>query len=395
MPTVTFEIPGSFNWSNEQVRRQTELEWTSQIHVMKASPLFKAELTVKKPKPKRKRRKPLRCKQYKPRLKCTACKVTMDPNGKFLTSQGGVFCRKCFNQHFFKCQVCQQYKSKVTTQSARNPRKCRRCAAVESHATLPTEPRRVRDVSWRRGPETKGQKFEIVKSARTFGIEIETATCRFVERLKGKTTFGAKYDATVTGREFDSPILCGDEGLQEVIDFCDHAKRRGWKVDRDCGLHLHIGMQDEDPNTVRRIAYAYMITYPTWITLIDPHRIDAQYTRIPRVNLTNLRHRSDFYRFCEEQNRYEFINIAAWPRHNTIEIRGLQGTLDKRLIANWIIAHTSFADFAANSTYDELDRLFLAPNTENQCWHNMKSKLGSAARYFGRTRVRNQRASTV
>jgi hypothetical protein len=103
-----------------------------------------------------------------------------------------------------------------------------------------------------------------------------------------------------------------------------------------------------------------------------------------------MRAASDFFRFCEDANRYEFINIAAWPQHNTIEIRGLQGTLDKRLITNWIIAHTSFADFAANSTYAELDRLFLAPSKENQCWHNIKKHLGTAARYFGRTRVKNQ-----
>ena len=243
-----------------------------------------------------------------------------------------------------------------------------------------------RDVSWGQGDRIHAIETALTGSARAFGIEIETATCRFAERLRNKTAFGAKYDATCTGREFVSPILGGDEGLQTVRDFCDHAKRRGWEVDSGCGVHIHLDMSQEDRATAKRIAVAYLLTYPTWAKLVDPKRLTNQYCMPPGHNAHYVQNHNDFGYLCGSCYRYEFINLAAYCRHGTIEIRGLEGSLDKVLITNWIKAHLAFTDFAASSDYQELNSLF--GGTEEDCWRNLKQHIGSTARYFGRVRAK-------
>lgn len=253
-------------------------------------------------------------------------------------------------------------------------------------STCTPRPMSTRAVRWSRGDRVHGSHFDLAGSARTFGVEIETAACRFAERMENRTVFGAKYDATCSGREFDSPILSGNEGLQVVRDFCDHAKRRGWTVDKGCGVHIHLGMQDEEIETVQRIAVAYLYTYPSWGKLVLPTRLMNEFCFPPSTSARALATHDDFRYYCSNANRYQFINLSAYIRHSTIEIRGLEGTLDKTLITNWLIAHLAFADFAASSTYEELETLF--GGTEETCWENLKKHIGSTTRYFGRVRTK-------
>jgi hypothetical protein len=241
------------------------------------------------------------------------------------------------------------------------------------------------DVRWREGDPVRGGEYTLTGSARTFGVEIETAQCNNVHKIEGKTVFGAKYDSTVTGREFVSPILGGDDGLQVVTDFCDHATRRGWGVDRECGIHVHLGMQDDDIETVQRIGYAFLLTYDNWVGLVAPWRRGNGWCGKHPYTLDDYRG-VVFRRHCETVSRYHFFNFNSYCYHKTIEIRGLQGTLDKTLISNWICALVRFADFAAKSCYNDLDAMF-RNKPEKTCWKALRKHIGPTARYWGRVRA--------
>jgi hypothetical protein len=242
------------------------------------------------------------------------------------------------------------------------------------------------DVRWFAGDPVRGDEFTLTGSNRTFGVEIETAQCNNAHKVEGKTVFGAKYDSTVTGREFDSPILSGDEGLQAVTNLCDHATRRGWGVDRECGIHVHLGMQDEnDIETVKRIGYAFLLTYDNWVGLVAPWRRGNGWCGKHPYTLDDYRG-VVFRRHCETVSRYHFFNFNSYCYHKTIEIRGLQGTLDKTLISNWICALVRFADFAAKSCYNDLDAMF-RNKPEKTCWKALRKHIGPTARYWGRVRA--------
>ena len=389
--------PDLINRRNFEIERFRELERIASIpkYAFVDNPTFVR--FNRKVHPKRK--KPLRLKKPRKVTRCSGCGVHMDPNGNLHSNtvvvsryggvRSGVYCNKCFKMRFFTCTRCQRTKN-IYRRDPKNKRLCRMCVhdliKTRHRSRRRTVPMNPRDVSWSQGNRIHAIETALTGSKRAFGIEIETATCPFVERLQHKTAFGAKYDATCTGREFVSPILGGDEGLQTVCDFCDHAKRRGWKVDDNCGVHIHLDMSQENHNTAQRIAVAYLLTYTSWAKLVDPRRLTNAYCMPPTPSAHYVQNHDDFEYLCNNSNRYEFINLSAFRRHRTIEIRGLEGSLDKALITNWIKAHLAFADFAATSSYQELNSLF--GGTEVERWHNLKQHIGSTARYFGRVRAK-------
>jgi len=321
-------------------------------------------------------------------IRCKRCTNVLDPNGQLHhISYGpatGYYCRACFFTHIaFKCRRCggAYLRAGMPERGESSTNLCPGCA--RRRATAPS----VRHVNWGRRDELAGTTFESIKSERRFGIEIETAQCNHVNRIRGKTPFGAKHDSTVTGKEFDSPILSGDEGLAVVSDFCDIAKRRRWAVNEDCGTHIHLDMRREGEDSLRAIAAGYFFTYPSWAKLVDPVRTYNDFCLQPDYCDRTMSNPTPFRQLAGETNRYTFINIAAYCRHRTFEIRGLEGTFDKNLLANWIISHLTFADFCATLTIEQVTRLF--NGTEKACWHNLKKHvLGDTARYFGRLRAK-------
>jgi hypothetical protein len=98
----------------------------------------------------------------------------------------------------------------------------------------------------------------------TFGIEIETAKApRQITRggyhhgaavtFNNAPTFNgtpwkAERDSSIRSTtsgsacEFVSPVLKGEEGLQNVIDFVAWMNEQGCKVNSSCGIHIHVGV---------------------------------------------------------------------------------------------------------------------------------------------------------
>lgn len=330
---------------------------------------------------KKKIRKPLRKKKVKSVPKCVHCGCLLDPNGKlYRTIRGSYACKKCFHRHYFTCVQCGHRHPKFTNQ---NSRFCRVCLRQRQQRQ---RPQNARDVSWGRnqlGFEPQG--FDDIGSPRRFGLEIETSKCPWVERIQNKTLFGCKYDATVSGREFDSPVLQGDAGLNVIRDFCDMARSRGWEVDNCCGTHLHIDLSNTIEQDQKRIALAYLRTYPVWVNMVAENRRTNSYCAAPVYTKSQILHYT-FYYLAYGTQRYFFVNLSSFIRHKTIEIRGLEGTLDKNLLVNWIKAHLRFTDTVTNCTFDEIDKLFHC--NEEQCWKNLQQMLGpQLSRYFGRVRA--------
>lgn len=283
-----------------------------------------------------KMRKPLRPKKRRQVCKCRECGHNLDMNGNILRYSGAAYCCKCWNKNFYKCLRCEG-----NYRRGRQTGPIRICTQCQENIDYNRSPRSTDNLSWRKGSDIEGTTFDMVGSKRAFGIEIETAKCDWAERLEGKTPFGCKYDSTVSGREFDSPILSGDEGLMTILDFCNLAKSRGWQVDDQCGTHIHLDMRNESNRQLKKVALAYLRTLPLWSALVKPHRLRNQYcTGIDYTVQQILDH--DFRVLASSTGRYHFINLFAYTRHQTIEIRGLEGSLERSVIANWIEAHLSF-----------------------------------------------------
>lgn len=230
--------------------------------------------------------------------------------------------------------------------------------------------------------------YEKVGSKRKFGVEIETASCDNYKELRGRTLFGVHTDGSISGLEFISPILYGDEGFQEIKDFCDFARDKGWTVNRECGLHIHLDMRDENNDSLMSIAAAYILSYGVWKSFVSASRAGNSYCHeTPYEESEICRYEGDFYRWADNQTRFSWFNVAAYAEHQSFEIRLMKGTIDPELICNWIAAHARFCDWASSKTRSEIRAAFGGHTIANSKWTKWKSIVGpELARYFGRMR---------
>ena len=253
-------------------------------------------------------------------------------------------CLDCFNDLFFACQDCGEIIDVDAVYFLNTTNLCYSCWSAHGR--------------WE--PEQICFPGEAKKlgSTRAFGVELETSDCSGYETLKDKTCFGAKQDGSIDGMEFVSPILKGDAGLAEVYKFCQFAKKLKFKVNKDCGYHIHIDMRDTSEITRQRIAYAYSLAFDLWGSLVNRDRLNNNFCETPHYDSTFVRACRDFDDTFVDASRYKFINWRAYRDHGTLEIRGHHGTVKTLDVVNWVKAHLRFVDFVKDKSFDELNDLF-------------------------------------
>jgi len=212
--------------------------------------------------------------------------------------------------------------------------------------------------------------YQQIGSKRKYGVEIETASCRRHWELFGHTNFGSKGDPTISGREFDSPILYGDEGFKHINDFTDLAAEKDWEVCDRCGCHTHYDMRDESDESLYRIGFAYRLTWPLWKRLVPRARAGGSYCGSPRYRLNDIEAAANggrvFSDFGRRQDRYDYMNLGAYGCHRTFENRLLEGTLDPDIICNWIAFNCRFIDGVKKLSFEEQRAMFAPSNVRSK-----------------------------
>jgi hypothetical protein len=128
-----------------------------------------------------------------------------------------------------------------------------------------------------------------------------------------------------------------------------------WRVDDDCGFHLHLDARNESDDSLLAAAYAYRATQELWFSFVDGDRDDNQYCHRTRWDLDDLHdHAGTFVRFILDNTngRYEWLNLRAYTTHTTLEVRLHHASVDGEEICNWVKAHTRFMDWATTVGYD-------------------------------------------
>lgn len=257
---------------------------------------------------------------------------------------GACLCESCYDTLYVRCENCGEEISRDNAHHNRNGYFCDGCYDDA-------------DAMWKSNRMPACERYDELRSVRTYGVELETANCDGHADLQGRTHFGCKYDGSISGKEFVSPILRGDDGLDEIRSFCRAAGRRDWAVDRKCGYHLHLGVGSESPESLRSIALAYWYTENAWQSFVPASRRGNDYCEPITWDGGDLSRLDTCYawtNFAEHQNRYRWFNVASYSEHGTFEIRLHTGTLCGEKVVNWVKAHARFVDWAATKTPAEI-----------------------------------------
>ena len=220
--------------------------------------------------------------------------------------------------------------------------------------------------------------------SRTFGIEIEAydasrgdvaAAIRnagihcICESYSHQTQSNWKVvtDASVPGGfEVVSPILQGEDGIQQVIKVMNAIALVGAKVNKKCGLHVHVGASDLTIPELKNIAknYAFFEDFFDGIMPASRRCNNNRYIQSLRSRFGDYSHASagrahaaidactsidQIVSVLNGGNRYHKLNFVSYWRHGTIEFRQHSGTVDAEKAVRWINLLMAFVDRAAKS----------------------------------------------
>ena len=206
-------------------------------------------------------------------------------------------------------------------------------------------------------------------STRTFGVEVEfigsrELACRVVneagitcevERYGHSTPRNWKVvtDASIgreSGGELVSPILTGSEGLAAAKKAIRALSAAGLRINRECGVHVHVGAADLNPHQVKNVLTRYS-KHETSIDDVMPRsRRDNEFCR----GLSNVISSEYFARPTTMatlfdsfgHGRYFKVNLMAWNRQQTVEFRQHAGSLNGTKIGNWIQFCVNFVEIS-------------------------------------------------
>tara|TARA_Y100000004_G_C8954040_1_gene429943 strand:- start:3103 stop:4017 length:915 start_codon:yes stop_codon:yes gene_type:complete len=207
----------------------------------------------------------------------------------------------------------------------------------------------------------------------SFGIELETLLpSEFADSIDigdyhcGEPVYEAprfngrrwlvEHDSSISSRsynrqgaEFVSPVLVGNEGVENVLGFAEWLRSVGARVNNSCGVHIHIGI---DSVLGRNASSATMVAFLTKVAHLSYRWQDALYCQTGT--------RRDRNHYCQRINdssgwvmsvqseqakpmndkcrhdtplrqlpRYAPVNLQNMNGKGTIEFRAFAGTLNK------------------------------------------------------------------
>ena len=191
----------------------------------------------------------------------------------------------------------------------------------------------------------------------TFGVEIECYHCNRSELIEQGSANGLaihsegynhqdneRYykivsDGSLSGvdnNEVVSPILKGNNGLASLKQLCKALAAVGAKVNRTCGLHVHIGAASMSDEHFCRVVRNYKRIEMAIDSFMPESRRGDNGCYCRSLRGCNLNYTTKQGIIRSFGSRYYKVNTQAYLRHKTIEFRQHSGTNDYEKISHWV-----------------------------------------------------------
>ena len=287
---------------------------------------------------------------------CCQCNSTHTHTESETSPDGDAICRECLANQTGTCDECEEtfWNGDLVYNTFNRHITCGECGTSDKWNDA--------------GFFDETPTYDLVGSRRKYGIELETHSCDGHEDLRENTVFGVKEDGSVDGLEFVSPVLYGDKGFEEVDKICAFSSEHDWEVTSSCGYHLHCDMSDETDKALFKVALAYHLTYEFWTTFVSDSRKRNYYCAPNDWDATDVVAYEEFKQFVYDfgGEKYRWMNIGAYNRHKTFEIRHHGGTMNATKVKNWVKANLRFIDAIVDMTIEEITSMLSGADVYTQ-----------------------------
>lgn len=159
--------------------------------------------------------------------------------------------------------------------------------------------------------------------------------------------------------EIRSPKLSGPNGLLEIQEVCEFLQKIGCKVNKSCGLHVHVNAIDLNLATLANMIFNYVNKEEEIDTWMSPFRrgnangfckSPYYFTKIIENNPSIWKGHDPDNSAMDNVLRYYRtnkdckLNIGAFVGHRSVEFRQHDATLDFNLINTWILFCLDFVE---------------------------------------------------
>ena len=205
-----------------------------------------------------------------------------------------------------------------------------------------------------------------------------------------RTHWKITSDASVEMRnpfEVVSPILQGQNGLDQLKVVCATLNELGARVNVSCGLHVHLNATDLTVGEILSVYNRYADFGSQIDTVVSPSRRGEGARYVSKINKLTGSYKSK-QRLANARGKYHKVNLVNVSERGTIEFRQHQGTTDFEKITNWLSFLQSFV---------EASRKFTKPSTpKNRVYNQLRTLFENNGfeveydRYYKEWRVENE-----
>ncbi len=191
--------------------------------------------------------------------------------------------------------------------------------------------------------EFVGNAHKVQRACAELGMDVRIESYNHVTKRHWKIVTDASVRGNGQGLEIVSPILKGDNGLEQIKTICKALSKAGATVNRTCGLHVHHGAADLDVTAFKNLYILYRRFEKTIDEMMPNSRRGQNNTYCRSVNSYHAPTESEVmaastvsqFVDCFE-TRFLKLNFQSFRSHTTIEFRHHSGTMEADKIINWI-----------------------------------------------------------
>lgn len=251
-----------------------------------------------------------------------------------------------------QCALCTQWRPRnpdtftYLPSSNRFHTWCKPCAAEYNRTHRSATPR----TSARRGAGTArrfGVEIEFVGDPRAVHTAMVAAGINVHMESYNHTTRGywkiVPDGSVARGAEVVSPVLRGADGMEQVRKVCAALKAAGATVDTSTGLHVHHDARDLTLQGMQTLVQNWQACTAATDGLVAPSRrrtgeAGMRWCKplsagvVHMVNQMSQLTRQAFRYF----DRYYSLNLHAYSKYGTVEVRQHQGTIEADKILAWV-----------------------------------------------------------
>jgi hypothetical protein len=200
-----------------------------------------------------------------------------------------------------------------------------------------------------------GVEMELIFPSGTSNAQIQSAL-----RAAGLSGWNAVYDCSLraestyrggVGWEIVSPILAGENGIEQIRTATRVLRDLGAKPNKSCGMHVHHEVVDLGLDGIKRLYRSWANNQSTIDGLVAPSRRGgARESRFCRgVDESEARtvEAARDLRSIRHGGKFKALNLSYVGSRGTIEIRQHQGTCDPEKVVSWVRFGQGLVDAAA------------------------------------------------